>query len=828
MTTTTIISTVVTRSNKVESYNESAIMARLIELSGNFHGLGPLNVDPAKVVAKTKLSIFDNMKTSEIDSLAAKAASDLILDHPDYTKLAGRIVANNLHKQTPDTFLGSMQLLFKTVCDEYHKRKMIQGGIPKFIDEQFFKLVRINSVALNAMVEDSRDYLYTFTGYNQLKNIYLKKAAGVIFDRPQYLFLRVALALFSPKTSDGRFITAKLSTETLATVKLYYDLMSEGYYVHATPTLLNAGFSGQFVSCFLTTCDDAIESITTMGCKIAVISKSAGGVGSSYSSIRPKGSYIAGTNGLSTGIMPQLKIIESHAKSWNQGGARKGAVAIYLSDWHRDVIEFIEMRNKSGGDSEAKCFNLFNALWCHELFFVRLQEYYNLKLDGQHEQAKKIMIPLLDPSEYIGIEYKYGEELLDIWTSLEAAGRAHLVSVESYVLAIVEGFAQSGGPYICNGDAANACSNMQNYGAILSSNLCTEIFLPTRPDSYACCVLANIALNRFVVTGTAGQLTFDFDHLAYVTKKCIRALDRVIEVNKYPTPECEKNAFDLRPLGLGIQGLSDTFSLLGFSYLSPEAEQLDRMIFETMYYSALEESADIASELGSYPYFEGSHLSQGIFHWQAFENYTGRPYQHARKDLDWSALRSLVMQGVRNATFLALMPTESTSKIWNNSPCIEPWYQHWYANESDVNGRVELANVNVLYKAIELGLWTPENITKMRQTGTFPFEGHWASVYGSAYEMSVAQYMTRVHYRQYMVDQGISTNIRHKSFDEVTIIKQLLIGRELGLKTINYYVTIKPVVSTVKIDDQAVSKEDYEKAKMICSRDNREHCLMCL
>ena len=309
MTTTTIISTVVTRSNKVESYNESAIMARLIELSGNFHGLGPLNVDPAKVVAKTKLSIFDNMKTSEIDSLAAKAASDLILDHPDYTKLAGRIVANNLHKQTPDTFSGSMQLLFKTVCDEYHKRKMIQGGIPKFIDEQFFKLVRINSVALNAMVEDSRDYLYTFTGYNQLKNIYLKKAAGVIFDRPQYLFLRVALALFSPKTSDGRFITAKLSTETLATVKLYYDLMSEGYYVHATPTLLNAGFSGQFVSCFLTTCDDAIESITTMGCKIAVISKSAGGVGSSYSSIRPKGSYIAGTNGLSTGIMPQLKII---------------------------------------------------------------------------------------------------------------------------------------------------------------------------------------------------------------------------------------------------------------------------------------------------------------------------------------------------------------------------------------------------------------------------------------------------------------------------------------------------------------------------------------
>jgi len=837
MSTQDLSLTVLTRSNQAEVYNEGAILARIMELSGNYHNLGRLNVDPVRVVDKVRIMIYDKIKTSDIDSLVARCASELVLDHPDYMKLAGRITASNIHKQTPDTFSGCMKALYVAIDKEYRSNMAGRTGAPKFVNVTFFRIIAMNADAINKMINNGNDYMYIYNGYNQMKNTYLKKVNGVIIDRPQYMHMRQAISLWAPRDANNNFALRRLDAETLELIKEYYDLFSNGEYTHATPTILNSGFTEQLDSCFLLNINDNLKNITKVGSDLALISKMAGGVGLAYTAIRGKDSYIAGTNGRSSGIMPQLKIIESHIKAWNQGGARKGAAAIFLSVLHKDIIEFIEMRNKSGGDSDAKCVNLFNAVWCHELFFERLYEYYNLRIAGQHTEADNVTIPIFDSTDADGVEFMFGDELRSVALDLEKNGRCKSLRVASIIDSIVKAFAESGSPYICNGDAANACSNMQNYGAICSSNLCTEIYLPTTADSYACCTLANISLNRLVKTDPAtNKKYFDFDRLAYITKRAIKALDRIVTINKYPVPECKKNALELRPLGLGIQGLADTFSEMGYPYLSPEATHLDKMIFETMYYSALEESASLAAELGEYPYFSGSHLSQGIFHWEAFEQYTGKKYEHARTDLDWESLRDNVKCGVRNATFIALMPTESTSKVMSNSPCIEPWYQHWYSNESDVNGRSELVNLGVLYKAVELGLWTPENIAILEKTGSFPFTGKYKEIYGSAYDMSVSEYMQRVHYRQYMVDQGISTNIRHKAFDEATVIKQILLGRELGLKTINYYVSIKPINGTVKVHASRISgnattvsinDDDIEQKKMICRRDNKEACVMC-
>lgn len=818
---------VVTRSGVTEYYNEGAIAARILELSGTYNGLERLNVDYSLVLEKVSPMTYDGIKTSEIDNLVARNAADLVLIHPDYMKLAGRITASNIHKQTPNKFSECMEMLKNELIVEYNKKR---SGIPKYINSSFFALIKKNAEQLDKIVVHDRDFMYSFTGYNQFKNIYLKKVNGVIIDRPQYVFMRIAVGLWA-EYNDGLYTVRKLTNNEIEKIRYYYNAMSMCLYIHATPTILNTGFSGQMDSCFLLNVDDNLESITKLSADASKISKMSGGIGIAYGNIRAKGSYIAGTNGTSTGIMPQLGIIESNIITWNQGGARKGACAVYIPIFHKDILEFIEMRNKTGGNNDSRCLHLFNALWLSELFFERLSEYYNYHIQGNHDAAESVMYPTVDSVDAEGITLLSGDELRDRLMKMEMSGETVPVKISSIVAAITEAFAQAGTPFICNGDAAQFCSNMRNYGTIQSSNLCTEIYLPTRSDSYACCTLANIVLSNMVKTDQLGRRYFDFKSLEMVTRMAIRALDRVIDLNVYPTPECAKNAFDLRPLGLGIQGLGDTFSLLGYSYLSEEAEVLDKMIFETMYYYALYESAMIASEVGAYPYFNGSDISNGVFHWQRFEEYTGTKYIHERTDLDWNSLRKVVMNGISNATLLALMPTESTSKVFNSSPCIEPWYRHWYCNESDVNGRTELVNLNALYKAIELGLWTPENIRQLEMTGQFPFTGHWKDVYASAYEMNIPQYMKRAHYRQFMIDQGISLNIRHKEFTDINTTKQLLLGRKLGLKTINYYVSVTPTVDSVKITGSRVATIETEDvqltAEQVCRRDNKEACVMC-
>lgn len=843
---------IITRSGHTEAFNEGAIIGRISELAGTYIGLKALNVKPEKVIAKLHGLISDGMRTKDIDSLVASCAADLVLDHPDYMLLAGRIMASNNHKQTPGRFSETMMSLFTALVNEH-----ANGDIPKYVNKSFFDMVRMNAKLIDKMIVDDRDFMYSFSGYNQMRSTYLKKVLGVLHDRPQYMYMRIALALWAPikprkdLTERPVYELRRLRETELHRIKEYYDALSEGLYTHATPTILNSGLSGQLESCFLLNLDDTIESITKAGSDVAVISKSAGGIGLTYSNIRPKGAYIAGTNGYSTGIIPQLKILESHIKAWNQGGTRKGALAVYLADFHRDLLEFIDVRNKSGGDSDSKCPGLFTAIWAHSLFFKRLVEYFEYRAAGDHDKALEVTLPLVDPSVDIGVTELSGADLEVFLREKETSEGSYSIRVASLAYAITDAFAQSGTPFICNADVAEWCSNMRNYGQIQSSNLCTEIFLPTTSSSYACCTLANVILNHYVrededeidADGNPKKY-FDFDELERVVRLATRALDRVVSINVYPTVECAKNAADLRPLGLGVQGLADTFSAMGYPYHSADAEILDKKIFETMYFASVDESASMASELGSYPYFNGSDLSNGTFHWERFEDYfvvahgTQRKYVMARDDLDWEELRDKMMMGVRNATFLALMPTESTSKIFNNSPCTEPWYQHWYCNESDVNGRTSLINLDVIYKAISLGLWTDENRHTLESTGMFPFTGKWAEVYRSSYDMKIYPMMYRAHLRQYMVDQGMSLNIRHQKIDEASILKHIITGYQLGLKTINYYVTRKPIIDAKQVGGSAsetvpqtvtelLEAGNIEEAKMVCKRNDPESCFMC-
>lgn len=827
---------VITRSGKQEYFNENAISARIIELSGNFKGLGKLNVTHQGILDRVCPQISEGMSTSDIDALVARCSADLVMTHPDYMRLAGRIIASNIHKQTPGKFSECMVKLSNEIRKDAIEN--IQKSVPdvdikslniKYINQKFIDNISLNSDILDSIIDDSRDYIYSFTGYNQLKNLYIKKVKSEIVDRPQYVFLRCACGLWFPRDENNNFIVGKLDTTVIERIKKYYDSMSTGQYIHATPTILNAGFLEQYVSCFLVDTNDVLRDIYDTVADIADISKACGGVGLSASDIRGKNSYILGTNGPANGVIPHLKAVEAVVKAVNQGGKRNGALAAYLSDWHKDVVEFIEMRDRSGGDSDAKCPGIFNALWAHELFFERIEEFYNKKVSGL--DGSDVTLPLLDSTIKHDITSMHGQELKEFLLKNEK--RLKSVSVQTILSAITNAFANGGTPFICNADAAEFCANTRNYGNIKSSNLCTEIYLPTNNDSYACCVLANIILPNMIRNGS-----FDFDLLGQTVEMAIHALDRVITINSYPGPECKKNAMDLRPLGLGIQGLSDVFTEFGYSYLSIEAENLDKAIFETMYYHALKASVTLAREQGVYPYYRGSDLSKGIFHWQKFEEYTGMKYNFSRS-LDWQSLREEILKyGVRNSTLLALMPTESTSKVMNSSPCIEPWYKHYYANESDINGRVEMINLKVIDKAISLGLWTKENIEKFEHTGTFPFNNHWDDVFNSGYEIDFRDYLYRVHLKQYMIDQGISTNIRHKELNEVVVAQQLITARHYGLKTVNYYVSV-PKNDNAKItgsrnknrEDQDQNQKEkemsYEELKDACSRSNPGACAMC-
>lgn len=647
---------VIKRNGKTESVKFDKITARIQKLS---YGLSPL-VDPIDVAKKVIEGIYEGVSTSELDSLAAETAASLTTKHPDYALLASRIAISNLHKNTEKSFSATMSKLH-TYTDEITGRKM------PLIADEVMEIIEANAEILDSSIIYDRDFGFDYFGFKTLEKSYLLRVNGKIVERPQHMYMRVAVGIHQHD------IESAIRT---------YNLMSERWFTHATPTLFNAGTpKPQMSSCFLLAMkDDSIDGIYDTLKQTAKISQSAGGIGLAIHNVRATGSYIGGTNGTSNGIVPMLRVFNDTARYVDQGGGkRKGAFAVYLEPWHADVFEFLDLR-KNHGKEELRARDLFYALWIPDLFMKRVEA------NGEWS--------LFCPHEAPGLHECFGEKFEALYEQYEREGRARrTVKAQELWFAILDAQIETGNPYLLYKDAANKKSNQQNLGTIKSSNLCTEIMEYTSADEVAVCNLASLALPRFVNNGE-----FDFEKLYEVTYEVTKNLNKIIDHNYYPVDEARNSNLRHRPIGLGVQGLADTFILLRLPFESELARLLNKDIFETIYFAAMTASKDLAKAHGAYETFKGSPLSEGKFQFNLWGITAGNRY-------NWEALRQEVMQhGVRNSLLLAPMPTASTSQILGNNECFEPYTSNIYTRRV-LSGEFVIVNKHLLKDLVNHGLW---------------------------------------------------------------------------------------------------------------------------
>ena len=623
---------VIKRNGKKETVKFNKITARIEKLC---YGLNAALVDPIDVAKKVIEGLYDGVTTSELDNLAAETAASLTTKHPDYALLASRIAVSNLHKNTLKSFSQTMKQLHGYVDPKTGLRAAL-------IADDIWEVIAANAELLDSTIIYDRDFGFDYFGFKTLEKSYLLKIDGKIAERPQHLFMRVSVGIHKGDIEQA--------------IKTY-NLMSERWFTHATPTLFNAGTpKPQMSSCFLLAMkDDSIDGIYDTLKQTAKISQSAGGIGLSIHNVRATGSYISGTNGTSNGIVPMLRVFNDTARYVDQGGGkRKGAFAIYLEPWHADIIEFLDLR-KNHGKEEMRARDLFYALWISDLFMKRVEA------DGEWS--------LFCPHEAPGLHECFGEEFEALYERYEREGRARkTIKAQELWFAVLDSQVETGTPYLLYKDAANSKSNQQNLGTIKSSNLCTEIMEYTSADEVAVCNLASLALPRYVIDGV-----FDHQKLYEVTYQVAINLNRIIDNNYYPIIEAKNSNLRHRPIGLGVQGLADTFIQLRLPFESEEAKQLNKEIFETIYFAAMTASKDLALQDGPYETFKGSPLSEGKFQ---FDLWNVTPDSGR---WDWETLRLQVMQhGVRNSLLVAPMPTASTSQILGNNECFEPYTSNIY------------------------------------------------------------------------------------------------------------------------------------------------------
>lgn len=617
------------------------------------------DVSPDRVAQKVVESMYDGISTQEIDSLAAEVSVGWMTEQPKYETLATRIIASNIQKIVPKTFSESMKLE---------------------VDAEILDC-RLNYHNLDDKIVPDRDFEYGYFGLKTLEKSYLQNVDGVIVETPQYMFMRVSLGIHG----DDR-------ERVLET----YEYMSKGYFIHATPTLFNAGTPRpQMSSCFLLAMkEDSIAGIYSTLTNCAHISKWAGGIGLHLHNIRANKSRIRGTNGTSDGIIPMLRVYNSTARYVNQGGRRKGSIAVYLEPWHADIMEFLELRLNQG-DEESRCRDLFSAMWIPDLFMKRVEEGGNWSL--------------FCPDKCPGLSDCYGDEFEKLYTQYEAGGRANTTVPAMQVWkAIIKSQTETGTPYMLYKDSCNHKSNQKNIGVIKSSNLCTEILEVSKPDETAVCNLGSLALPKYIKDGV-----FDFDELHKITRILTRNLNRVIDRNYYPIEEAKNSNMRHRPIGIGVQGLADVFAILKFPFESDGARKLNSQIFETIYHAALEESCQLAIEDGPYETFKGSPASQGILQFDMWEGDNDRGIG----TLDWNLLKERIkVHGLRNSLLLAPMPTASTSQILGNNECIEPYTTNIYLRRT-LAGEFVVINNYLVNALIEKGLWSNELKNKMIKAG---------------------------------------------------------------------------------------------------------------
>jgi ribonucleoside-diphosphate reductase alpha chain len=649
---------VIKRDGKKESVKFDKVTARIEKLS---YSLSPL-VDIYEVAKKTIEGIYEGVPTTELDNLAAETAASLTTTHPDYAILASRIAVSNLHKNTIKSFSATMHRLHAYTNPATNKKMPL-------IADDVMEIINRNADLLDSTIIYDRDYGFDFFGFKTLEKSYLLKIDGKIVERPQHMYMRVAVGIHK---------------DDMDSVIKTYHLMSERWFTHATPTLFNAGTpKPQMSSCFLLMMkEDSIDGIYDTLKQTAKISQSAGGIGLAIHNIRATGSYIGGTNGTSNGLIPMLRVFNDTARYVDQGGGkRKGAFAIYLEPWHADVFAFLDLR-KNHGKEEMRARDLFYALWMPDLFMKRVEANEDWSL--------------FCPNEAPGLHECYGSEFEKLYTRYEQEGRSRKkVKAQELWFAILEAQIETGTPYLLYKDAANSKSNQQNLGAIKSSNLCTEILEYTSADEVAVCNLASLALPRFVINGT-----FDLQRLFDVTYEVTKNLNRIIDNNYYPLEEARRSNLKHRPIGIGVQGLADAFILLRLPFESELAKMLNKNIFETIYFAAMTASKDLAKTQGAYTSFEGSPASKGIFQFDLWGVEPGDRW-------DWQTLKEEVKKyGLRNSLLVAPMPTASTSQILGNNECFEPYTSNIYSRRV-LSGEFVIVNKHLLKDLVQLGLWDP-------------------------------------------------------------------------------------------------------------------------
>jgi ribonucleoside-diphosphate reductase alpha chain len=748
---------VVKRDGRKELVMFDKITARVRKLC---YGLNPL-VDPLKVAMRVIEGLYDGVTTSELDNLAAEIAATMTTTHPDYAKLAARISVSNLHKNTKKSFSETMKDLFEYVNPRTGKKAPL-------LSKEVYEVIKDNAERLDSTIIYNRDFGYDYFGFKTLERSYLLKLNGKIAERPQHMLMRVSVGIH---VND---LEAAIET---------YELMSKKYFTHATPTLFNSGTpKPQMSSCFLLTMkDDSIDGIYDTLKQTAKISQSAGGIGLSIHNIRATGSYIAGTNGTSNGIVPMLKVFNDTARYVDQGGGkRKGSFAIYLEPWHADIYDFLDLK-KNHGKEEMRARDLFYAMWISDLFMKRVEA---------NEQWT-----LMCPNECPGLFECHGDEFEQLYTKYEQEGKGRkTVKARELWEKILESQIETGTPYMLYKDAANRKSNQKNLGTIRSSNLCTEILEYTAPDEVAVCNLASIALPMFIKNGA-----FDHKELFKVTKRVTKNLNKVIDRNYYPVKEAENSNMRHRPIGLGVQGLADAFIMLRLPFTSDAAKELNQEIFETLYFAAVTASMEMAKQEGPYSSYEGSPISKGEFQ----HNLWGLKDEELSGRWDWSKLRKDVKKhGVRNSLLVAPMPTASTSQILGNNECFEPYTSNIYTRRV-LSGEFIVVNKHLLEDLVELGMWN-ENMKQelMRANGsiqhieTIPQEIR--DLYKTVWELSMKDIIDMSRQRGYFIDQSQSLNLFMENANYSKLTSMHFYAWKSGLKTGMYYLRTKAAVDAIK------------------------------
>ena len=790
---------VVKRNGEKEDVRFDAIQEKLTVLS---EGLNTKWVDPGMVTKLVIEGLYDGVTTSELDELSAETAASLASHHPDYSKLAARICVDNLHRSTKGVFSEVIADLRNYVDSE-------SGKHAPLISQEVHDIVMANKDQLDNYMDYQRDHNYDYFGFKTLERSYLLRLDGEVAERPQHMLMRVAIGIHHDD------IEKALTT---------YDLMSEGWFTHATPTLFNSGTpKPQMSSCFLLTMkDDSLDGIYDTLKQCALISKSAGGIGLSIHQIRSKGSYIKGTNGYSNGLVPMLRVFNDTARYVDQGGGkRKGSIAIYLEPWHPDIFEFLDLR-KNHGKEEMRARDLFYALWTPDLFMERVENNAEWSL--------------FCPNECPDLHDSYGEEFNALYHKYEAEGRARkTIKARELWDAITQSQIETGTPYMLYKDACNSKSNQKNLGTIRSSNLCTEIVEYTAEDEVAVCNLASIALPKFV---NMEDGTFNHEKLYEVTYHATGNLNRVIDVNYYPVKEAENSNMRHRPIGLGVQGLADTFAMLKMPFDSDEARTLNRDIFETIYYAACSASLDLAKKDGPYSSFEGSPASQGLLQpdlWGVTE-YSGR--------WNWDTLKNEIMQhGMRNSLLVAPMPTASTSQILGNNECFEAFTSNLYLRRV-LSGEFIVLNKHLVRDLIDRDLWSLEikdqillNKGSIQSVAGIPDDIK--ALYKTTWEISQKVIIQMAADRGAYIDQSQSLNIHMIDANPAKVTSMHFFGWRLGLKTGMYYLRTKAATDAIqftleqKAQDETVNglanrAEDVNSMDAIaCSLDAPDDCLMC-